>query len=93
MSVLSSILMLNIKRNNSQIIYLIIGIFSSVAIYYINVLSQTLGTNEAIPLDLSIWMPIIILSIIIMIGLVRLMKNNFLNIYFNSDNFYKYTFN
>ena len=37
MSVLSSILMLNIKRNNSQIIYLIIGIFSSVTIYYINV--------------------------------------------------------
>ena len=72
MSVLSSILMLNIKRNNSQIIYLIIGIFSSVTIYYINVLSQTLGTNGAIPLDLSIWMPIIILSIIIMIGLVRI---------------------
>ena len=72
MSVLSSILMLNIKRNNSQIIYLLIGIFSSVTIYYINVLSQTLGTNGAIPLDLSIWMPIIILSIIIMIGLVRI---------------------
>ena len=72
MSILSSILMLNIKRNNSQIIYLLIGIFSSVTIYYINVLSQTLGTNGAIPLDLSIWMPIIILSIIIMIGLVRI---------------------
>ena len=72
MSILSSIIMLNIKRNNSQIVYLIIGIFSSVTIYYINVLSQTLGTNGAIPLDLSIWMPIIILSIIIMIGLVRI---------------------
>ena len=72
MSILSSIIMLNIKRNNSQIVYLLIGIFSSVTIYYINVLSQTLGTNEAIPLDLSIWMPMIILSIIIMIGLVRI---------------------
>jgi len=72
MSVLSSILMLNIKKNNSQIVYLFIGIFSSVTIYYINVLSQTLGTNGAIPLNLSIWMPIIILSIIIMIGLVRI---------------------
>jgi len=72
MSILSSIFMLNIKRNNSQIVYLLIGIFSSVTIYYINVLSQTLGTNGAIPLDLSIWMPIIILSIIIMIGLVRI---------------------
>ncbi len=72
MSILSSIIMLNIKRNNSHIVYLLIGIFSSVAIYYINVLSQTLGTNGAIPLDLSIWMPMIILSIIIMIGLVRI---------------------
>ena len=72
MSILSSIIMLNIKRNNSQIVYLLIGIFSSVTIYYINVLSQTLGTNGAIPLDLSIWMPMIILSIIIMIGLVRI---------------------
>ena len=72
MSILSSILMLNIKRNNSQIIYILIGIFSSVTIYYINVLSQTLGTNGAIPFDLSIWMPMIILSIIIMIGLVRI---------------------
>ncbi len=72
MSVLSSILMLNIKRNNSQIIYILMGIFSSVTIYYVNVLSQTLGTNGAIPLNLSIWMPMIILSIIIMIGLVRI---------------------
>ena len=72
MSVLSSILMLNIKRNNSQIIYILIGVFSSVTIYYVNVLSQTLGTNGAIPLNLSIWMPMILLSIIIMIGLVRI---------------------
>ncbi len=72
MSILSSIIMLNIKRNNPQIVYLLIGIFSSVTIYYINVLSQTLGTNGTIPLDLSIWMPMIILSIIIMIGLVRI---------------------
>ncbi len=72
MSILSSIIMLNIKRNNSQIVYLLIGIFSSVSIYYINVLSQTLGKNGTIPLNLSIWMPIIILSIIIMIGLVRI---------------------
>mgnify|MGYP001205546922 CR=1 FL=1 len=72
MSLLSSILMLNIKKNNSQIIYILIGIFSSVTIYYVNVLSQTLGTNGAIPLNLSIWMPMIILSIIIMIGLVRI---------------------
>ena len=72
MSILSSIIMLNIKRNNSQIVYLLIGIFSSVTIYYINVLSQTLGKNGTIPLNLSIWMPIIILSIIIMIGLVRI---------------------
>ncbi len=72
MSLLSSIIMLNIKRNNSQMIYLIIGIFSSVAIYYVNILFQSLGNNGIIPPNLSIWMPIIILSTIISIGLIRI---------------------
>tara|TARA_Y100001958_G_C21235243_1_gene561516 strand:+ start:1179 stop:2249 length:1071 start_codon:yes stop_codon:yes gene_type:complete len=72
MSLLSSIIMLNIKRNNSQMIYLMIGIFSSVAIYYVNILFQSLGNNGIIPSNLSIWMPIIILSTIISIGLVRI---------------------
>ena len=72
MAILSSIIMLNIKRNNSQIIYLLIGIFSSVTIYYFNILFQTLGNNGIIPANLSIWMPIAILSIIISIGLIKI---------------------
>ena len=72
MSILSSIIMLNIKRNSSQISYIFIGILSSVTIYYVNVLFQTLGKNGTIPLDLSIWMPVIILSAITSIGLVRI---------------------
>tara|TARA_Y100000992_G_C21045892_1_gene387189 strand:- start:365 stop:592 length:228 start_codon:yes stop_codon:yes gene_type:complete len=72
MSILSSIIMLNIKRNNSQISYILIGILSSVTIYYFNILFQTLGKNGTIPLDLSIWMPVIILSAITSIGLVRI---------------------
>ena len=72
MSILSSIIMLNIKRNNTQVSYIFIGIFSSVIIYYINVLFQTLGKNGTIPLDLSIWMPVIILSAITTIGLIRI---------------------
>ncbi len=72
MSILSSIIMLNIKRNSSQIIYLFIGIFSSVTIYYVNILFQSLGKNGIIPPNLSIWMPIIILSTIISIGLIRI---------------------
>ena len=72
MSMFSSIIMLNIKRNNSQLIYLLIGIFSSVTIYYFNILFQTLGNNGIIPSNLSIWMPIIILSTIISIGLIKI---------------------
>ena len=72
MSILSSIIMLNIKRNSSQMIYLFIGIFSSVTIYYVNILFQSLGKNGIIPPNLSIWMPIIILSTIISIGLIRI---------------------
>ena len=72
MAMFSSIIMLNIKRNNSQIIYLLICVFSSVTIYYFNVLFQTLGKNGIIPSSISIWMPIIILSTIISIGLIRI---------------------
>ena len=72
MAMFSSIIMLNIKRNNSQIIYLLIGVFSSVTIYYFNVLFQTLGKNGIIPSSISIWMPIIILSTLISIGLIRI---------------------
>tara|TARA_B100000795_G_scaffold49597_1_gene32577 strand:+ start:2050 stop:3126 length:1077 start_codon:yes stop_codon:yes gene_type:complete len=71
MSVLSSIIMLNIKRNKPLIFHIIVGIFLSVVIYYFNFLINLLGENGNIPISLSTWLPLIMLTFVIFIGLVR----------------------
>ena len=72
MSVLSSVIMLNIKRNKPIIFHIIVGIFLSVLIYYFYFLFSLLGESGNIPILLSTWLPLILLSFIIFIGLVRI---------------------
>ena len=72
MTILSSIIMFNTKRNNSKIIKIIIGLFFSIAIYYINNLFNVMGVTEKIPLMVSIWTPIIILGLINLIMIVNI---------------------
>jgi len=72
MTIFSSIIMLNIKHQKPKIFYAIGGILISVLIYYINFFFGALGKNEQIPVILSVWLPIILLSIISLIGTVRL---------------------
>jgi len=64
MTVLSSIIMFNTKRTSSKIIRIIIGLFLSIVIYYLNNLFNVMGVTEKIPLIISIWTPIIALSLI-----------------------------
>ena len=59
MTILSSIIMLNTKKTNSKVIMIIIGLFFSVVIYYINNLFNVMGSTEKIPLMVSVWTPII----------------------------------
>ena len=72
MSIFSSIIMLNIKHQKPRIFYAVGGILMSVMIYYMNFFFGALGRNEQIPIILSIWLPILLLSIISLIGMVRL---------------------
>lgn len=72
LTLLSSIIMLNIKKDKSLIFHIIVGILMSVLIYYMNFIFNSLGSNGKIPLSLSIYFPIIILFLISMIGLVRI---------------------
>ncbi len=71
MVVLGSILMLNTKHNQSKILNIIIGIISSVSIYYLNYFINLMGETERIPFMISIWTPFLLLSIICLIGLIR----------------------
>src|SRR6056300_960426 len=72
MTILSSIIMLNTKKSGSKVLKLIIGLFFSVAIYYINNFFNVMGSTEKLPLMVSIWTPIIFLGLINLIMLVNI---------------------
>jgi len=72
MTILSSIIMLNTKKTSSKVLKIIIGLFFSVVIYYINNFFNVMGSTEKLPLVVSIWTPIIFLSLINFIMLVNI---------------------
>ena len=72
MTILSSIIMLNTKKNSSKVIKIIIGLFFSVIIYYINNVFNVMGSTEKIPLMISIWTPIIFLALVNLIMLINI---------------------
>jgi len=72
MTVFSGIIMLNIKKNKPMIFYIILSILISVIIYYLNYLFNLLGENGKLPIFISIWGPLFILTILISIGLIKL---------------------
>ncbi len=71
LTILSSIVMFNFKREKSLLFHIIIGILMSVLIYYMNFIFNSLGNNGRIPIYLSIFLPIFIISLLSVIGLVR----------------------
>ena len=60
----SASIMFNIGYQKNSFFSITLGIFLSVVIYYMNYFLNILGTNQKIPLMLSILLPLIILTII-----------------------------
>ena len=71
-TIFAAIIMLNIGYGKNTFFTITYGIFLSVIIYYINYFFNILGTNEKIPLFVSISLPLIILSIINFTSMIRL---------------------
>ena len=71
-TIFAAIIMLNIGYGKNTFFTITYGIFLSVIIYYINYFFNILGTNEKIPLFLSIILPLIILSIINFTSIIKL---------------------
>ena len=71
-TIFSAIIMFNIGYKKNSLFKIVFGIFLSVIIYYINYFLNILGTSEKIPLVLSIFLPLIILSIINFTSIIRL---------------------
>ena len=60
-TLLSSVLMLNIKQIRGTTFKISIGLFFAVIIYYLNNFSYVLGSTERVSIILSIFLPILIL--------------------------------
>tara|TARA_Y100000590_G_scaffold93107_1_gene105433 strand:+ start:2084 stop:3166 length:1083 start_codon:yes stop_codon:yes gene_type:complete len=72
MTIIGALMMIRLKFLTSKFFTLIIGVFISVVVYYLNYFSSLFGLNEMIPLELSVWLPIILLLLICSIGIVRI---------------------
>ena len=59
MTILSAILMLNIKRFGSTTLKIAIGLFLSVVIYYLNNFFYVMGKTEKFDVSISIWTPLV----------------------------------
>ena len=71
-TILSSIIMFNIGYQKNTFYKITLGIFLSVIIYYINYFLNILGTNQKIPLVLSIFMPLGMLAIINFTSIIKI---------------------
>tara|TARA_Y100000816_G_scaffold260351_1_gene216552 strand:+ start:2805 stop:3884 length:1080 start_codon:yes stop_codon:yes gene_type:complete len=72
LTILSSIIMFNFRKDRSLFFHVILGILMSVIIYYVNFLFSSLGNNGKIPILASILLPILFISLISIIGLIRI---------------------
>ena len=72
MTILGFIIIKKIGVLNSKFFAIIFGIFVSVVVYYINYFSSIMGHSGLIPIELSIWVPLLILFLICNIGLLKI---------------------
>ena len=72
LTILSSIIMFNFRRDKSIFFHVLLGILMSVVIYYIIFMFSSLGNNGKIPIIASIFFPLLFISLISIIGLIRI---------------------
>ena len=72
MTALASILTLHSLKKSENITFIILSLVICVFIYYLKDLSIALGTTDRMPLILSIWVPIITLSLFTIVGLLQI---------------------
>ena len=72
MTVLGFLIMVKFKFVKTKFFTVIMGVFVSVIVYYLNYFSSIFGANETLPISLSIWLPHLILLLICSSAMVRL---------------------
>lgn len=72
LAALSSIIMLNLPKDTSIIIAIILGLLICVFIYYFNFISLSLGANDKIPVLISVFFPLLAIFLLTLIGIINI---------------------
>ena len=69
---LAGIFILSSNDKKQNIYYIILSIITCVIIFYFKNFSMALGTTERIPMELSVWSPILILTLFCSVGIIQI---------------------
>ena len=72
MTLVSAVLMLNLDRNKNKFFHIFLGVFLSVSIYFFRYIFSFLGDTKDLSPMISIWLPILFITIITFFGLVKI---------------------
>ena len=72
MTAIAAILSMNTLKRFHNFTLIIIGLIVSVLVFYFKDLSLALGESDRIPLILSVWAPVIGLSLFTFIGILQI---------------------
>jgi len=72
MTLVSAVLMLNLDRNKNKFFYIFLGVLLSVVIYFFRYMFSFLGDTKDLTPTISIWLPILFITIITFFGLVKI---------------------
>ena len=74
-TIIGALLMFKLTFIKSKFFLIVIGVLVSVIFYYINYFSILFGKNETLPVELSVWLPQILIFLICTLGLTKLNEN------------------
>ena len=68
---LSGLFTLGTRFKENNLTYIFIAIITSVLIFYFNEFSAALGNTEKLPIEIAVWMPIVIIFTFGSAGLIH----------------------
>ena len=71
MVLLSGVFTLGKRSKENNLAYVFIAIITSVLIFYFNDFSAALGKTEKLPIEVSVWMPIVIFFVFGAVGIIH----------------------
>ncbi len=74
-TIIGALLMLKLTFIKSKFFLVVVGVLVSVLFYYINYFSILFGKNETLPVEISVWLPQILIFLICTLGLTRINEN------------------